>query len=347
MKKILIISYIFPPTPGIGGRRWAKFAKYLHRKGYDVKVITAKIPYNNKSNWYTDVKELTEENRILYIKSGRLKYMSSPKTFFDKIMYRVSLFYLKLRLDGQYYDSSILWEKYLIPVVDEHIKNGYKTIVATGAPFRYLTFLEKLKDKYDNIKLIADIRDPWMNNKVSYNYATLSEKRYVFEKKAEKSIVKFFDIIITVSNIETEYFSHLDEKTQSKFITIPNGFDSDDMKLPDEYEKKQADKLVFVYTGTFYQKAMPNLNELIKVLDKIKKRKKYIYEKLQFDFYGSVPQDFYKVIENHGIIKFHGQIALNEVVLKIYNSSATMIFLPPDAKHYFVTKFYEYISILP
>ena len=36
---ILLICHGFPPVRGIGGRRWAKFAKELARRGYTVHVI--------------------------------------------------------------------------------------------------------------------------------------------------------------------------------------------------------------------------------------------------------------------------------------------------------------------
>jgi len=345
MKKILIISYIFPPTDGIGGRRWAKFAKYLYRKGYDVKVITAKVPYVHKSNWDTDIKELANEDRITYIESGYPKYIYNPETVFEKIMYRISLIYLKLTVEGQYYDKSVLWEKHLIPVVEAHITNGYKTIIATGAPFRYLTFLGKLKLKYNDIKLIADIRDPWINNKTSYGYDNLSKKRFEFEKESEKYLVKTFDTLITVNDMETLYFSNLNNKTKCEFRTIRNGFDYDDIRLPSGYKRIQTDKLVFVYIGTLYENAMQSLNEFIEALKKLKENEKDLYERLEFNFYGSVPHNFIEIIKNYKVIKFHGKIPLNEVAIKIFNSHATMIFLPTNCSHYFVTKFYEYISL--
>ena len=39
LKHVLLISYSYPPYPGIGGRRWAKFSKYLSRLGFVIHVI--------------------------------------------------------------------------------------------------------------------------------------------------------------------------------------------------------------------------------------------------------------------------------------------------------------------
>ena len=55
--KILIVCYSFPPHPGIGGRRWAKFSKSLSLKGYDIFVVGAKNIYDEASSWSKDVDE--------------------------------------------------------------------------------------------------------------------------------------------------------------------------------------------------------------------------------------------------------------------------------------------------
>ncbi|MFR4039130.1 MAG: hypothetical protein ACLTZT_16245 [Butyricimonas faecalis] len=40
MKKILIITYYWPPAGGPGVQRWLKFSKYLPEFGYDPIIIT-------------------------------------------------------------------------------------------------------------------------------------------------------------------------------------------------------------------------------------------------------------------------------------------------------------------
>ena len=65
---------MFPPSPGIGGRRWVKFAKYFVRMSYDVKIITAKR--NKKStisNWIKDMTKL--EGLVDYIPSKYPYYL--------------------------------------------------------------------------------------------------------------------------------------------------------------------------------------------------------------------------------------------------------------------------------
>ena len=67
-----------------------------------------------------------------------------------------------------------MWGKILIPELEKKILNGYLNIIASAAPFRYLVELNELKRKYPKINLIADFRDPWVNNKIAYGYNELS-----------------------------------------------------------------------------------------------------------------------------------------------------------------------------
>lgn len=44
VRRLLVISYHFPPDGAIGGQRWAGLAKYLARLGWEVHVVTASTP---------------------------------------------------------------------------------------------------------------------------------------------------------------------------------------------------------------------------------------------------------------------------------------------------------------
>jgi hypothetical protein len=40
-KNILLVSFVFPPSNDVGGRRWSKFAEALYEKGYNIHLITS------------------------------------------------------------------------------------------------------------------------------------------------------------------------------------------------------------------------------------------------------------------------------------------------------------------
>lgn len=43
-KKVLIVTYYWPPSGGSGVQRWLKFVKYLHRQGWEPYVCTPDNP---------------------------------------------------------------------------------------------------------------------------------------------------------------------------------------------------------------------------------------------------------------------------------------------------------------
>ena len=44
MKRVLVISYYWPPTGGSGVQRWVKFAKYLPSEGWQPVIYTPENP---------------------------------------------------------------------------------------------------------------------------------------------------------------------------------------------------------------------------------------------------------------------------------------------------------------
>ena len=323
VKKVLIIAYTFPPAAGIGGRRWAKFAKYLTNKNIEIKVIAAKNQTNSISNWNNDITKLNDKTS--YINPGFTKHLiiTHPTTIKEKILYRLAKFYAMKTQKGNYYDKSGQWVDKVLPIIEQEIENGFK---------------------YPEINYIIDFRDPWVTNRTAYGFASLSKERQKFEINAEYLSISRADVIMTVANEMTNYFKNLPTaKPETKFITIPNGFDKDDF-IGSVATKTNPDKLKFILTGTLYEKSLHILEELVDSLSLLKKSNLEVYNKLEFNFYGSVPGPFLSLTKTHDCIQFKGQVSLKEAYNQIGNSDLCMLFLTDDLTFSFSTKFYEYIA---
>lgn len=343
--KLLIISYTFPPSSGIGGRRWAKFAKYLNRWGIDVFVFT-KIP-NSKENsqWSKDVENLQNENRIIQVKNPYPSiFDETPNSFLKKIKYRIALLYVKFRLKGNYYDRSALWSDELLKQLGKKIKKGYKTIVATAAPYTYLYELLKLKEKYPGLKLIADFRDPWTNNRIAYGYGTISTKRMSRELFYEKEVIKKFDLIVSVDDTHIDYFKSI--YSDGNYLMIPNGFDPEDCIIPSNKVSRKDNKIRLIYAGTLYEHSEYIFKEFIDELVVLKNTKPKLFNQLEFHFYGVKQDSFNKYFNHKDLSKtiFHfGIIPLDQVYEEIQNSDLCMLFLTDQMNYTKNTKFYESI----
>jgi glycosyltransferase involved in cell wall biosynthesis len=343
LNKILLVCYSFPPNPGVGGRRWAKFAKYLAKSGHYVEVINAKLTTKELSTWSKDAQLLHEKNHVHSLPTGYPEIIKKiPKTLFQKIQYRLSLEYLKLKVKGNLYDKSSLWHLNLIPFVQKKLNEGFDTIICTAAPFHYLGEVAQLKVKFPSVNFIADFRDPWANNNISYGISDLNQKRLYEEKHLESSVFERFDYLICVDTIHETYIKGLNINP-NKIKVVPNGFDPEDFTNIDT-KKKQDSRTSIVFTGSLYSKALSHLEALYKVL----LGNEYLKQEFVFNFYGSIPKEAHYLFENSALqstLIFHGKVPLKEVGEKIVTSDLAMLFLTDDLNYTKSTKFYEYIHL--
>ncbi|MES2618292.1 MAG: glycosyltransferase [Bacteroidota bacterium] len=343
-KKVLIIAYTFPPTPGIGGRRWAKFAKYFLRQGIDVKVLMALYSGKTISDWHQDITDLKKQGRIEAFKSAYPDILgTNPVTIFQKISYRAALLYVKLKLKGNYYDRSAHCKEALLAKVETYIKQGYNNIIVTVGPFMYAYFLLELKKQYPTVNFILDVRDPWTNNKTSFGYDHISPSRLAYEQQCEKEVVAGYDYITAVADDINAYFGVTYQKPEKRLITIKNGFDTEDFPVVTEHVFNNKFQLVF--TGTLYNKAFKYVEMLADALQELKQKDIELYNNIECHFYGSVPEAFQSLATREPRLVFKGQIGLQEVYNVIGNASAAMLFLTDDLSYSFSTKFYEYLAM--
>ena len=343
MKRLLIICPSFPPNPGIGGRRWVKFAKILFQQGYDVWVFSFKLPNRNEnSHWTKDVEELQKNNRIIEVDRNYPFILDKyPNTFIEKLKYRFWDKYLKLQYKGNTYDRSLRWGKFLIPELRKKIDTN-TVIIATGAPFRYLKDLIVLKNDF-KVKIFADFRDPWANNTIAYNKG-LSSKRLDQEKQNESVVVKNFDKVFSVYHEHIDHLIREHEIPINRFIHLPNGFESFESKK-NLYSKGTNRKIRFVFAGSLYEDAEYAFKLFIDFLNEIKLVSPEVYSKIEFLFFGNILSkydDYFK--DGNEVVINKGSLPLSKMQEEIAKADFSMIFLTDFMNYTLNTKFLEAIN---
>lgn len=245
---ILIISYVFPPYPGVGGRRWAKFVKYFAQNGFKVHVITAKNPFNQLSLFADDVKD---KNIFVRTLPGKYPFslIKNVESVWDKIKYRLDLYTLKFKEKGNYFDRGIGWNKILMKNATDIIRQyAIDNVIVTGAPFSILYFATDLKKQFPGINLISDIRDPWTWG-IGYGMQSISDKRKKVEKERELKVIRESDIVSVPTEEMKNTLCSIYSDFGDKIKVVPHAYDPSEIGIA-EKEKERKGRLVFY--GTLY-----------------------------------------------------------------------------------------------
>jgi hypothetical protein len=342
-KKILIVSHTFPPAAGIGGRRWAKFAKYLTRKGYDITVLTSENISKTISEWAEDAKGLKIETIPFHF--PRSVANPSPD-FINKIFYFVWVNILKFVEKGNYFDKTIFWRSQVQCKITELItQKGIDCVIVTGGPFKLTNHVVQLKKKFPQVKFITDFRDLWTEDSEITFFSVMSLRRKRAEKILEKETVLLSDKVITTMESMTDYFSSL--SVANKFVTISNGYDPDDFSDITIDQSEESDKIVFVYAGTLYINLQYIIKPFFQAIADLKKKQPGLYKKVEFKFIGKFPSEYKNFIDEfdiHEAVKVFNSLPLNETFKKIKKADYCLLVLNDVYNFNLSTKFFEYIS---
>lgn len=343
MPHVLILCYAYPPYPGIGGRRWVKFAKELKNNGVEVSVISSEPPASEHSVWKN---ETGLSNHLVLPLNYPKSLILFPKSLLGRIRYKLDLVWVKILSKGNYYDRTIFWKQQLINAYSELSKNNDIThVIISAAPFSWLSYVDELRKLKPSVEFVADIRDPWTTNKSAYGFSALSPKRMEVERKAELKMLQNVDKVITVNDAISDYFKSLSPNNSEKVVTIPNGFDLDEMGqvFPSDLIWN-SEKINLVFTGSFYTNATYLFNALVSALKTLKQELK------------TLPFHFYFLGPNVNSLKLHldknseadfsfGYYSdLENVNAVIARANYGLLFLTDDINNSLSTKFCEYIK---
>lgn len=245
-RRFFIVSHTFPPAPGIGGRRWAKFAKYLRRAGARVHVLRAALA-DEGSPWTEDVADIPQST---YAHSFPKILDAVPVSLFGKIRYRTALLYNRLRSSGTPYDRALFDEASFLCALRKGLEREQPdTLIVSAAPFLLLKYALKLRGDFPAIRFVADLRDPWTSG-TSYGYRALRGRRKAFEENSEAEAVRGFDLLLTPwETLAVDLAAKYPDAAQ-KIKVLPHCYDADET-VPRERKPLRAVPLL-CYGGNLY-----------------------------------------------------------------------------------------------
>lgn len=307
-KKLLIITYYWPPAGGPGVQRWLKFVKYL--PDFNVQPIVY-IPENptypiidNGLQSEVSEKAIILKNKITepygfasFFGKNKTKKISSgiipnqkKQSFLEKTL---------LWVRGNIFipDARFLWVKPSVKYLKKYIEeNQIDTIVTSGPPHSLHLIGLQLKKEL-NVKWFADFRDPWTT--IGYHKALkLSSSAEKKHKALEKEVLTTADTIIVTSKTTKTEFQAI---TSQPIEVITNGYDVEKVT-----KQPLDEKFTLAHIGSFLSERNPRI--LWKVLKELIKENPDFRRDFQLKLIGAVSQEVLDTIS---------EFRLNDFVLNL------------------------------
>ncbi len=350
MKKVLIITYYWPPSGGAGVQRWLKFAKYLPEFGWQPIILTidpqyASYPQRDESLlsevdpgclvYTTQSFELYNLYKLI---SGKkeVPYGGFANDAKEGIFQKLAKF---LRGNFLLPDPRKGWNKYALKKAAELIhKYNIKTVVTTSPPHSTQLIGLKLKKQF-NIQWIADLRDPWTDIYYYNQFSHTALARWI-DKRYERKVVENADLLITVSeDVKRIFTEKSDLNIAAKTAVIPNGFDEDDFKIPSVPAERRK---IITYTGTISEAY--DVGCLLKALSSLDDRLKSV---LLIRFVGKVPPSVEQKFRAAGLqLELVGYVDHPKSIEYLFRSDLLLLILPKvkNNRGILTGKFFEYLA---
>ncbi len=326
----VIVSYTFPPSTEIGGRRWAKFSKQLLMKGHEVTVICSE---NGGDKDFFE-KEF-EGIKVHQLPKKYPRWLTGQtKNLFEKILYSLAIRVVNPLLRINLFDKAFAWKSIMTRELEAiHSKKLIEVIAATGAPYSILRHTSSFKASHREISLVSDFRDPWTWGDY-YGIPTMASRKKGYQLESERFVMDNSDLICypTVhmgSVLESLYPEHL-----SKLTLLPHAFDPE--KFP-QFQSNEIKRKGFIYGGTLYN----GIEDYLRALSVVVQQNPS--EEFKWDVYTGRAYPLIDELFEKEKVEVHSYIPEEELFGKISQAEAYLVFLPPQEKDLISTKFFEII----
>lgn len=246
-RKLLFVSYLFPPAGGITVQRALAFTRYLPERGFELHVLRApnapspvidqsllsRVPPEVKIHgaltpeppfklrhfvWnLLSSKKKAGTPKVEEVKTGPPPAKpGGPKAWAKEAIRRMIC-----------PEPEILWVPFALRAARKLVKrHGIDAVMVTAPPFSAFLVGTGLKKEFPHLKFIADFRDEWLDfylNESDFQSGEFVRKRAT---EIERETVELADIVVAVTHTSRDKIRRrYPELPESRFQCVHNGFD--------------------------------------------------------------------------------------------------------------------------
>ena len=307
MKKILVISWFYPPVNSSEG---IVTYNLLNNSKYEYDVFTQK----NSTSWSYGNKDYLKNNKnvnCIFSDSNTLKqWKTEAVEYFKKNMDKYDVVMTR----------SMPPESHEVGIMLKKIKPSIKWIASFGDPISNnpytLLTMKSNPYKVDKTSSIRRIINPFRIIKSIIYRLKKTIKNSFLDTKIESKTLKKCDMVIFNSNEQREYMTKGNLKTDS--VIINHSYMEE---LYPKKVEKNTEKIIISYIGHLDAIRTPKI--LLEAIKEIKEEDEHLCNKLEVDFYGNLYYDDKIYIydnELYDIVKYKKQISYLESLKKMKES---------------------------
>ncbi len=350
---MLIITYYWPPSGGIGVLRCLKIAKYLRQFGWEPVVFTAEnahypgIDHSNDRDIPPGItvlrRRIWEPYHIYKFLTGKKKEANVNNVFYVQeskpgLMHRFSVW---VRSNFFIPDARALWIRPSVRFLLDYLRNNPVDAIFSDGPPHTNTRIATLIKKAAGIPWLADFQDPW--TQVDYyqllHLTPWGDSRH---RRMEQEAFQYADHISIVS---PTWKSDLERIGARNITVIPWGFDPDDYS---DLPAPDGKSFSITHTGILgYDRNPPAFFQALKQLCETEPG---FRERLELRIVGQVDRSVREAISEAGLetlTRFTGPVSRLEALRFTASSTVLLLLLnrQPNTRGRIPGKLFEYLAV--
>lgn len=259
MKRVLLISYYFPPAGGVSAQRILKFARYLPAHGYQPTILTVDPAFASYPALDTSLccqvpasmqvvrTRAWDPFSIYACLQGKRKEdvvgIGFVKENQARLVQRIGRW---IRGNVFLPDARVGWVPFALHAARRLVHDLTPDVIMTTGPPHSAHLIGRRLQLRLGLPWVADFRDPWTDYFFNANMLQTGAARSAIGRM-ERSVLTRADVVLSVSDT---IGANLHRKAPlRRYETLPNGYDSADISKT-SFVREDGGPFVITHVGT-------------------------------------------------------------------------------------------------